>query len=486
MAKVCILDSPSWLLFAPRSFLHLGILYLAGALRRAGHEVRVLDCHELTSWNKEEHKLIIHHNKLPDCDVLAISATTANVHWGQQLAKEWPNAKYKIIGGSHVSYILEGPHEKFKKPQYFEGFDYMMSHESEESLVAFCDAVGKGVEPKKQLIPQIPNLRWFDSSGNLHKNPHLGLPDVTTLARPAFDLWESPFAGGGLTLNSKTGGVKDYNNSMTASLYTARGCPYGCKFCADARTKVREETLGQITEDCKTLAGLGAVGLRIQDDVLTLKSARCRQLADIFHDHGFAWRGNTRVNLVDGELFKYMASKGATECGFGCEHASDDMLKKMGKGTTAKQNEIGVKLAQDAGIFVKIFMLIGFPGETTQTIDEMQKWIEKVKPNAVAFSLFQPYPGSDVWNHPETYGVELPDGAFSRFWQSGLEGTEDELILTLPSITKKELLKARRELGAWLDNNIGHRDRTRLDSGGLGGSGVFVSDQGTAGEAMMT
>lgn len=474
MAKVCILDSPSWLLFAPRSFLHLGILYLAGALRKAGHEVRVLDCHELTSWNKEKHELTVHHEKLPECDVLAVSATTANVHWGQQLAREWPNVKYKILGGSHVTFLLDGPHTKFHQAHYFEPFDYLMSHESEESLVDFCNTVDKGVEPKKQFIPPIPNLRWFDSAGTLHKNPHLGLPDVQTLARPAFDLWESPFAGGGLTMNSKVGGAKDLNGAMTASLYTARGCPYGCKFCADARTKVREESLEQITQDCKSLADLGAVGLRIQDDVLTLKAARCKQLADIFHDHGFSWRGNTRVNLTDPDLFRYMATHGATECGFGIEHASDVMLKAMGKGTTAAQNEKGIKLCQDAGMSAKAFCLLGFPGETVETIDEMQKWIDRVRPNAVAFSLFQPYPGSDVWNHPERYGVELPDGAFSRFWQSGLEGTEDELILELPSISKKDLLKARREFGTWLDSTIGHRDRTRLDSGGLGGEGTFV------------
>src|SRR4051812_48546635 len=102
MAKVVILDSPSWVLFNPKQFLHLGVLYLAGALRRAGHEVRVMDCHsDVTTWDPCIKKLTVHPDKMPECDVLGISATTANVHWGSQMAEVWP-AKHKVLGGTHV------------------------------------------------------------------------------------------------------------------------------------------------------------------------------------------------------------------------------------------------------------------------------------------------------------------------------------------------------------------------------------------------
>lgn len=477
MLKVVILDSPSWPLFNPRQFLHLGILYLAAALEAAGFDVEVLDCHEVTSWDKEGHKLILHPEKMPACDVLCISATTANVHWGQEMAIAWP-ARYKVLGGSHATNILRGPHERFKKPSYFHGFDYMILEEAEESLVQFCQAVDKGIEPLHQLIPQIPDLCWFDSVGNLHRNPHVGLPDVTKLPRPAFRLWNknSKFFGGGLSAN---GYDKKFNlnEAMTASLFTARGCPYGCRFCADARTKVREETLDQIIEDVRTLAELGVQAIRIQDDVLTLKDKRCRQLADIFHDHGMKWRGNTRVNLTDPGLFKYMADKGCVELGFGCEHADARMLKLMDKGTTPEKNTQGIHMCQEAGMVAKAFMLVAFPGENDESIENMKKWIIETRPSAVAWSLFQPFPGSDVWNHPERYNVELPDNAFDRFWQMGKEGTEEELVLDLPGFPKEKVLRARIEIGQLIDSYIGPRDRRRVDTGGSWGNGVHVATQ---------
>lgn len=485
MAKVCILDSPSWLLFNPRQFLHLGILYLGASLERAGHDVEVLDCHDVTSWGKESHKLILHPDKMPECDVLGVSATTANVHWGQEMAKAWP-AKYKVLGGTHATYILRGPHEQFKRPHYFDGFDYVMIEECEESFVQFCNVVDKGIEPKKQMIPAIPDLCWFDSVGTLHKNPHLGLPDVTTLAGPAFHLWDksSKFFGGGLSANGYDKKL-DMNEAMTASLYTARGCPYGCTFCADARTKVREESLEQIVKECRQLADLGVSALRIQDDVLTIKADRCKQLADIFHDHGMKWRGNTRVNLTDPSLFEYMASKGCVELGFGCEHGSLRMLKLMQKGTTPDKNTEGIKMCQGAGMIAKAFLMIGFPGEDLESIEEMKAWIRATRPSACSWCMFQPFPGSAVWNFPEKFGVSLPENAFDRFWQQGREGTLDELVLTLPTISKEDLFKARAEVGEIIDSEIGNRDRRRLDTGGPWGNGTHINPNVGASSAVM-
>src|SRR5678816_2094951 len=170
MAKVVLLDSPSWLLFNPRQFLHLGILYLAGALRKAGHDVKVMDCHEVTSWDSERRQLLIHTHKLEPCDVLGVSATTANVHWGKMLAKAWP-AKFKVLGGSHATYILRGPHEQFKRQSYFDGFDFCIIEEAETSLAAFCDGVDRGD------VSSVPNLCWFDEQGKLGRNPPSVLPD---------------------------------------------------------------------------------------------------------------------------------------------------------------------------------------------------------------------------------------------------------------------------------------------------------------------
>jgi len=453
MAKVCLLDSPSWLLFNPLSFLHLGILYLAGSLRAAGHDVSVLDCHQITSWDKEAKRLIIHQEMLKPCDVLGISATTANVHWGRQLAKAWP-AKVKVLGGAHATYIATGPHQHYKSPRYFDGFDFLMVHECEQAFVEFCTGWDNGD------VSRVPNLGWFNELGFLQINPQAPLPDVNAIAPPAFDLWPTPFYAGRFTTSSyDTGGL-----GMTAQLFSARGCPYGCRFCADARTKIREESYERIEHQAAQLALLGVSCVRIYDDVFTIKAERCKRIADILSDYGIKFRGNTRVNLTDPSLFRYLEKKGCVELGFGVEHGSARMLKAMDKGTTPEKNTEGIQMCQDAGMVAKAYLLAGFPGETLASLDEMEQWMLSTRPDAVSWNLFQPYPGSDVWIHPDRYGIKLPENAFDKFWQTGDEVTEESVYLDLPTISKYDLVRRFREIAETIDTEIGHRDRARTDN----------------------
>lgn len=482
MAKVLLLDSPSWRLFNPKMHLHLGILYLAGSLREAGHNVKVLDCHKVTSWDGQN--LILHKELMEECDVLGISATTANVNWGTQMAKEWP-ASYKVLGGTHVTHIIEGPHQKFKQAKFFEGFDFLMYGECEQAFVEFCTRVDKGPEysrissgyrsAHRRVFTDIPGLVEPNDVFGFRINPAPIQPDVTRLPGPAFDLWDAGFERGALSSTSAHGKEFDGNNLMTASLYTARGCPYGCKFCADARTKLREETLEQIEKQVLQLAMLGVRAIRIQDDTFTIREERCKRIADILQKYGMKWRATTRVNLKNFSLFQYMQKAGCTELGFGIEHGSATMLKKMEKGTTPEANELGLKMCQSSGMFARAFLMIGFPGENEDTIKELEDWVLQVKPDAVTLSLFQPFPGSDVWNHPERYGVDIPDGAFDKFWQLGGDDDPEMLILKLPTISKERLFYHRQRLIQVFEKEIGHLDRTRLH----GNVGTFASESMT-------
>jgi radical SAM superfamily enzyme YgiQ (UPF0313 family) len=403
---------------------------------------------------------------MEECDVLGISATTANVNWGSEMVKPWP-AKVKVLGGTHVTHIMEGPHERFKQRKYFDGFDYVMYGECEDSFTTFCNKLDSGQDVRR--TGEVDGLVYWDVLGR-HQNGKPKDPDVTRLA-PAFDLWEAGFEKGALSSTSSKGKELDANDLMTASLYTARGCPYGCTFCADARTKLREETFEQIEKEVRQLAELGVQAVRLQDDTFTIKEQRCRDISDLLHHYGFKWRACTRVNLKNEKLFQYMGSRGCTELGFGVEHGSARMLKAMNKGTTPEANELGIKMCQDAGMFARAFLMLGFPGETEESIEELERWVLKVRPSAVTLSLFQPFPGSAVWNHPENFGVEIPEGAFDRFWQLGGDSDPDMMVLALSTISKQSLFAHRQRLIKLFEAEIGKLDRTQVH----GNVGTFSS-----------
>jgi radical SAM superfamily enzyme YgiQ (UPF0313 family) len=168
------------------------------------------------------------------------------------------------------------------------------------------------------------------------------------------------------------------------------------------------------------------------------------------------WRGWSRVNLMNADLFKYLAARGCTEMGFGVEHGSARMLKAMNKGTTPEANSKGIKICQDAGIVARAYLLIGFPGETWESIEEMRLWLDGTRPDAASLHMFQPYPGSQVWASPERFGIELPENAFSQMWELN-DDDPKTLVLDLPTMTKEELFQARTELHEWIVDNISLR-----------------------------
>lgn len=448
MAKVILAGGPSFALFNPSLHASLGLLYLASALREAGHEVKIIDCHRISTFDAESNKLRVDPDKMEPCDILGVSIVTPNAEFGGQLAALWP-AKVKVAGGPHVTYIVEGPHAHFKQKKYFEGFDFLMTGECEESFVQFCNAWDAGLD-----VTRIAGVAWFGPFGMQH-NPSPPLPDVTKMKLPAYDLWTN-YAKGGLQVASIHGKSIDVAERTIGSLWTARGCPYGCSFCADARTKLREETFEQIEAEVKALAELGVTALRVWDDVLTIKAKRCRELAALFHDYGMLWRGWSRVNLFDPELFKDMARHGCTELGFGVEHGSARMLKAMNKGTTPEANTRGIHECQNAGISARAYLLIGFPGETWESINEMRDWLDRCRPDAASLHLFQPYPGCEVWNTPSKFGVTIPVDAFSAMWELN-DSDPKTCILDLPTMTKTELFEARKELHDWVTDNISLR-----------------------------
>src|ERR1700693_125938 len=107
MAKVILAGGSSFALFNPSLHVSLGLLYLGAALRKAGHDVKIVDCHKYCSVSESTGKLVVQKDKLEPCDVLGISCVTPNAEFGGQLAEAWP-AKVKVAGGAAPAFLPGG------------------------------------------------------------------------------------------------------------------------------------------------------------------------------------------------------------------------------------------------------------------------------------------------------------------------------------------------------------------------------------------
>jgi anaerobic magnesium-protoporphyrin IX monomethyl ester cyclase len=83
------------------------------------------------------------------------------------------------------------------------------------------------------------------------------------------------------------------------------------------------------------------------------------------------------------------------------------MLNAMRKGTTVEQNAKAIRLAKKAGISVTISVIIGYPGETMDTLQQTLDFIRKTEPDDVHMSLATPYPGIELYNVVKKLGWKM-------------------------------------------------------------------------------
>ena len=145
----------------------------------------------------------------------------------------------------------------------------------------------------------------------------------------------------------------------------------------------------------------------------------------------------TRVDKISREMLVKMREAGCQEIFFGVESGSQQILDAMDKKTSIEQNEKAIKWAKEAGIFVAISVVIGYPGETRYTIKQTLDFIRKVKPDDAFLCVATPSPGSELHTIIEKKGWKMsPDWSLYDLSNPVFEN---------PDLSPEEILKIRKE-----------------------------------------
>jgi radical SAM superfamily enzyme YgiQ (UPF0313 family) len=182
-----------------------------------------------------------------------------------------------------------------------------------------------------------------------------------------------------------------------------------------------------------------AEALTFYDDTLTFDKKRIYMICDeiIKRKIDRPWDCQTRVDQVSSELLAKMRKAGCQQVFFGIESGSQEILDAVNKKTSIQQNENAIKLAKDEGLFVTISLIIGYPGETRDTLRQTFNFVRKVKPDNVYLCVATPYPGTELRNLVEKNGWKMSDD-----WS--LYDTVTP-VFENPDLSSKELTKNRSE-----------------------------------------
>jgi radical SAM superfamily enzyme YgiQ (UPF0313 family) len=231
-------------------YIPLGLLYLGAFLRERGFRVEIFDG-TFAQGNQDFIAALEKHNP----KTVGITAIKPNGNSVLELAE--------IAKGSGAFVIVGGPDPTYS-PEYYlnnPAVDLVVHHEGELTLAEVLEAWQNG-DQAAPYLGDMPGIAYLDQMGELVVNPRRDyLLDLDQLPQPARDM---------VDIDKYLQVWREHNGYASLSISVSRGCPYGCKWCADAvhGQDFRIRSVESVVTEVKSLMDTYNVDrLRVVDDV---------------------------------------------------------------------------------------------------------------------------------------------------------------------------------------------------------------------------
>jgi len=375
----------------------MGLAYLAGALRRAGESVSVLDANALRLTVPEAAERIVRAG----VDMVGLTATTPTIGRCAEIvehARRGGFAGSAMVGGAHPSAL---PAETLRQ---WPTFDLAVVGEAEDRIVEIVRRRRAGAD-----LAGIGGLFWRAGDEVVGEPTAPDPPDLDGLAPPARDL---------LPMRA----YRSPDSRRAHTVVATRGCPAPCTYCAVPGMfghAVRRRDPSAVADEVESLVlHWRADHVNFVDDTFTWDRDWVLALCDEFVRRRLhrrvRWQCLTRVDRVDARVLGHMAAAGCLRVEFGIECASAAGLQALRKGVRRDQVERAFTSAHRAGIQTMALAMVNAPGESFNDTDDTWRLVRDLDPDQLQVAICTPYPGTPLYAQAQAEG-RLRTHDFSRF-----------------------------------------------------------------------
>lgn len=172
-------------------------------------------------------------------------------------------------------------------------------------------------------------------------------------------------------------------------LLTSFGCAWRCSFCLSPRIepRVRLVPCERVVED---VLRRPPGRLYLGDMVFALDRKRLRELAAAFEAAGVdrTFVCENRVDVIDDERCALMRRMGIVATKLGIESVDAGALSAMNKATSREQAERAIACLRRHGIGVVLYVMVGGPGCSDESLRATCDWVEQQDPDGVVVSTW--------------------------------------------------------------------------------------------------
>lgn len=424
----------------------LGLGYIASTLRMAGHSIDMLDINAY-QYSKER-VLAILKKKNPDFILTGgIITTYSYLKWLTSQLKDLFSDIPIMIGGSVSTSIPEIALNTLN-------IDIACIGEGEITAVevANCIEYGKKLSSVKGI--------YYRKNGKIFRNEmRKPIKDLDSIPFPAYDLFlmdiyiNNPV---GYINKDKWGSGSRISDDVPKSINinVTRGCPYRCRFCYHdyLGPGYRHRAPQHVLKEMDFLnEEYGVTYFLWSEDESLINRKFIHEFCDLMikskRDYQFALAG--RVNIVNEKMLTELKNAGCNMVAYGIESGSQKILDNMNKQVKVEQAKNAVKLTKKIFGDADCSFMIGYPGETDETIQETKEFCKELDlaPEVIFFAT--PYQGTELYEYAKKLGLIKNEVEYvSKLWEQG-----EQIAVNFTNWTDEELFEKRQalieELKAW-------------------------------------
>jgi anaerobic magnesium-protoporphyrin IX monomethyl ester cyclase len=374
-----------------------GYMYLSAALKNAGHTVELF-------IGSLERDISDRLNKFSP-DIVGFSCVSGQENWGIQILQDYKKVNpgcLTIMGGPHTTYVTEVINN--------DGVDAICIGEGDIAIVeianSFSRVVSEGI--------YVENI-WHKLNGTILKNP-LGrlIEDLDSLPFPDHEIYRK---------------YKQFQENKNIPLFVTRGCPFKCSYCYMNAMRVKFSGLGtfvrsrspeNIIEEIKILSEKYELKfVSFWDSTLNFNHKWFVNVMDHYSQYKdrVPFFCHIRPDLVRDGQIESLAKAGCSILDFGIEAGSIRLRKNILKRSMTDKQIVDVsnKLKKN-NIKFCTGNIFGLPTETLDETYSLIKLNQKIQPDVVYSTVFQPYPGTEITEFAIEKGLVEPNEYNSNYY----------------------------------------------------------------------
>ena len=292
------------------------------------------------------------YEKLGFYDIVAITSVTSSVNRGYELAAYFrQKGSYIVMGGHHVTLLPD---------EAAEHADTVMTGPADRIWREFIKDYANGT-PKKRYDGEhcdIGAANVIPIRDLMQKSKYIGVPTV----------------------------IANF------------GCTNRCEFCVINSFWGGKYTARKMEDVIKEIQELKSKYILFLDPSPTSNRSYAKEFYKALIPLNIKWAGLCTTDIYeDNELFDLMIKSGCIGILMGFETFSEESLMESHKKNTVRKYKAVVDKFHERGVTILGTFMLGFDGDTKESILKMPDYIEEIGVDIPRFAILTPYPNTPTY-----------------------------------------------------------------------------------------